>query len=208
MNFSELFNVKTMFVEWHRWNYWTHSGGNKGVHAFPKSINPKVNVIAKLKFELAYIDTAVEHFSYDTFFYSLYLFIYLLFDLWLIAALVSSRGSCIRCANGEYRALKSNKNFENLTASELSEKSTSEYLPLNQTWKRKKYVSSFEFREQSVLNGLVLKIMFRLNEWLTIQEVMTSWVVRVGGVSFSRRNPPFDWSRWEWLLLSEGEYCQ
>ena len=29
-------------------------GGNKRVHAFPKGTNPKVNVIARLEFDLAY----------------------------------------------------------------------------------------------------------------------------------------------------------
>ena len=35
-----------------------------GVHAFPKSINPKVNIIAQLGIELAYFETAVQHFRY------------------------------------------------------------------------------------------------------------------------------------------------
>ena len=32
--------------------------GNKGVYTFPKGISPKVKVIARLKFELAYYDIA------------------------------------------------------------------------------------------------------------------------------------------------------
>ena len=35
------------------------AGGNKGVHTFPKGISPKVNVIARLEFELAYFEAAV-----------------------------------------------------------------------------------------------------------------------------------------------------
>ena len=31
---------------------------------FPKSISPKVNVIARLEFELAYYDVIVQHFSH------------------------------------------------------------------------------------------------------------------------------------------------
>ena len=38
----------------------------KGVHAFPKSINPKVNAITQLEFELPYYDAAVQHISHDT----------------------------------------------------------------------------------------------------------------------------------------------
>ena len=37
---------------------------DKGVHAFPKGINPKVNVIAQLEFELAYYDVAVQYVSH------------------------------------------------------------------------------------------------------------------------------------------------
>ena len=40
--------------------------GDKGVYAFPKSINPKVNVIAWLEFELAYYDVTVQHFNHYT----------------------------------------------------------------------------------------------------------------------------------------------
>ena len=41
------------------WYYLTHSWEDKGVHTFPKSICPKVNVIARLEYELAYYDFAV-----------------------------------------------------------------------------------------------------------------------------------------------------
>ena len=40
--------------------------GDKGVHAFPKSIYLKVNVIARLTFELAYNDVVVQHVSHYT----------------------------------------------------------------------------------------------------------------------------------------------
>ena len=33
-----------------------HNWGNKGLHAFLKGIGPKVNIIARLGFELAYYD--------------------------------------------------------------------------------------------------------------------------------------------------------
>ena len=39
---------------------------DKGVHTFPKDICPKVNVIARLEFELAYYDFAVHHFNHYT----------------------------------------------------------------------------------------------------------------------------------------------
>ena len=39
-------------------------GANKGVHNFPKSISPKVNVIAWLEIEHAYYGVTVEHVSY------------------------------------------------------------------------------------------------------------------------------------------------
>ena len=39
-------------------------GGNKGVHAFPKGISLKVNLIARLEFELAYFEAAVQLFSH------------------------------------------------------------------------------------------------------------------------------------------------
>ena len=45
-------------------NYLTHSWENKGIHTFPKSICPKVNVIARLEYELAYYDSAVHRFNH------------------------------------------------------------------------------------------------------------------------------------------------
>ena len=37
-----------------------------GVHTFPKGICPKVNVIARLEYELAYYDSAVHRFNHYT----------------------------------------------------------------------------------------------------------------------------------------------
>ena len=45
---------------------WTHSWEDKGVHTFPKCICPKVNVIARLEYELAYYDSAVHRFNHYT----------------------------------------------------------------------------------------------------------------------------------------------
>ena len=39
---------------------------NKGVHTFPKGICPKVNVIARLEYELVYYDSAVHRFKHYT----------------------------------------------------------------------------------------------------------------------------------------------
>ena len=38
-----------------------------GVHTFPKGISPKVNVIARLKFELAYNDFTVQPLRHNEF---------------------------------------------------------------------------------------------------------------------------------------------
>ena len=46
--------------------YLTHSWEDKGVHTFPKGICPKVNVIARLEYELAYYDSAVHRFNHYT----------------------------------------------------------------------------------------------------------------------------------------------
>ena len=44
--------------------YLTRSWKDKGVHTFPKGICPKVNVIARLEYELAYYDSAVHRFNH------------------------------------------------------------------------------------------------------------------------------------------------
>ena len=60
-----LFNAKAILEEqW--WYYLIHSWEDKGVHTFPKGICLKVNVIARLEFELAYYDSAVQRFNHYT----------------------------------------------------------------------------------------------------------------------------------------------
>ena len=49
-----------------KWYYLTHSWEDKGVHTFPKGICPKGNVIARLEYELAYYDFAVNRFNHYT----------------------------------------------------------------------------------------------------------------------------------------------
>ena len=46
-------------------NYFTNSWADKEVHTFPKGICPKVNVIARLEFELAYYDSANHRFNHE-----------------------------------------------------------------------------------------------------------------------------------------------
>ena len=52
--FSGLFNA--IFLEEQSWYYSTHSWKGNGVHTFLKGICPKVNVIARLEFDLAYLE--------------------------------------------------------------------------------------------------------------------------------------------------------
>ena len=63
-----LFNAKPIPAE----EYLPQSLVDKAVHAFPKSISPKGNMIAKLEFELAYTKTIALYFSH----YSSYTDIY------------------------------------------------------------------------------------------------------------------------------------
>ena len=58
-----LSNAKAILLEEQLWYYLTYSWEDKGVHTFPNSICPKVNVIARLEFELAYYDSAVHRFN-------------------------------------------------------------------------------------------------------------------------------------------------
>ena len=59
-----LFNAKAILLE--EQYYFTHSWEDKGVHTFPKGICPKVKVIARLEYKLAYYDSAVHCFNHYT----------------------------------------------------------------------------------------------------------------------------------------------
>ena len=76
-----LFNANAILLEEQLWYYLTHSWEDKRVHTFPKGICPKVNVIARLQYELAYYDSAVHRFNrYTTrtppYIFSLQIFIF------------------------------------------------------------------------------------------------------------------------------------
>ena len=62
-NLRWLFNAKAILLEEQLWCYLTHCWENRGVHAFPNGICPKVNVIARLVFKLAFNDSAVMRFN-------------------------------------------------------------------------------------------------------------------------------------------------
>ena len=47
-------------------SYLNNSWEDKEVHTFPQGICPKVNVIARLEYELAYYDSAVHRFNHYT----------------------------------------------------------------------------------------------------------------------------------------------
>ena len=57
---------KAILLEEQYWYYLTHSWEDKGVHTFSKGIWPKVNVIARLEYELAYYNSAVHRFNHYT----------------------------------------------------------------------------------------------------------------------------------------------
>ena len=65
INISWLFNAKVILLEEQWWYYLTHSWEDNGVHTIPEGIDPKVNVIVRLKFELAY-DSTVHCFNHYT----------------------------------------------------------------------------------------------------------------------------------------------
>ena len=54
-----LFNAKTILLEEQMWYYLIHHWEDKGVHTFLKGICPKVNVIERLEYELAYYDSTL-----------------------------------------------------------------------------------------------------------------------------------------------------
>ena len=64
INLRGLFNAKTIFVEEQQRYYLIRSLWDKGVHAFPKGIKSKVNVIVRLNFEVSYFESAVQHFNH------------------------------------------------------------------------------------------------------------------------------------------------
>ena len=60
INLCGLLKAKAIFVE-RQYSYYFRE--NKRVHAFPKYISLKVNLIAQLEFELAYYDVVVPHIN-------------------------------------------------------------------------------------------------------------------------------------------------
>ena len=61
-----LFNAKSILLEEQQRYYLTHTWEDKGVHTFPKSICPKVNIIERLEYVLAYYDSAVHCLNHYT----------------------------------------------------------------------------------------------------------------------------------------------
>ena len=61
-----LFNAKAILIWEQLWYYLTHSWEDKEVHTFPKSVCPKVNVIARLESEIDYNDSAAHRFNHYT----------------------------------------------------------------------------------------------------------------------------------------------
>ena len=59
LTFVGLLYAKVILLEEHSWE-------DNGVHTFPKDIRPKVNVIARLEYELDYYDSAVNRFNHYT----------------------------------------------------------------------------------------------------------------------------------------------
>ena len=62
INRRGLFNAKAILVEHQHWYYLTLIWE---VHAFPQCINTKMNVIARLGFELAYFEAPVQYISHE-----------------------------------------------------------------------------------------------------------------------------------------------
>ena len=61
VNIYELFNAKSILVEEQMWYCLILGEGGKEVHAFLKSINPKMNLIVQLEFGHTYYDVGVQH---------------------------------------------------------------------------------------------------------------------------------------------------
>ena len=51
--FHRLLNAKASLIEKQQWYYLTQSREDEEFHTFPEGINPKINVIERLEFELA-----------------------------------------------------------------------------------------------------------------------------------------------------------
>ena len=66
INLCRLFNAKDILIEEQQLYYLTHSWEDKRVHTFPKGICLKVNVIARLEYELTYCDSTVHCFNHYT----------------------------------------------------------------------------------------------------------------------------------------------
>ena len=60
----KVYYAKAILLEEQRSYNLTHYWEDKGVHTFPKSICLKVNVIARVDFELAYYDSAVHRVNH------------------------------------------------------------------------------------------------------------------------------------------------
>ena len=72
INLCGLFNTNSILVKGQNWSYITHTLVDKGVYTASKVISLKVNVIARLDFELTYDNTAVQlviHCATRTYFY-------------------------------------------------------------------------------------------------------------------------------------------
>ena len=64
-NLRGLLNTKVNLSKEEQWYYLTHNWLNKGFNTFFMCINQNVNAIAWLKFELAYFEATVQHFSHS-----------------------------------------------------------------------------------------------------------------------------------------------
>ena len=66
INLQGLFNTKDIPLEEHKLYFLTHSWEDKEIYIFPKSIILKVNVIARLEFEIAYNNVKVHYYAMRT----------------------------------------------------------------------------------------------------------------------------------------------
>ena len=72
----DLFNAKAILFEEQQIHFLTNRRRDKWFHAFAPGISPKPNVIARLKFKLAYFVTAVKHLNHlITYMVSFFLFL-------------------------------------------------------------------------------------------------------------------------------------